>query len=297
MSTFDELVDDVQRTLYGYGLAQPRAGFLVNAITDSDTNIQVRPADGFEQGVADIGNETIFIESVDYGSGILTVSPDGRGFYSTAAEAHAANSRVTMSPTWSRAQIARAINDAILGTFPTLFGVAQTSFNYVPTQTTYPLPAEAIGILRVTTDTIGPSDEQLAINRYSFNTNAPTGKFTEGNSITLEKGGIVGRPVTVTYSKEPTELSFGDDFTDCGLEEPARIPVKLAACSQLLAFMDSSRLPVNTAQADQYDPTQHPLGSASKLSAQLYQRYLLELENERKRLRSKTRFAISVRTR
>lgn len=297
MSTFDELVDDITRTLYGYGLSQPRAGFLQVAAGATDRTFQVTPADGFEQGVAEIGNETIFIESVDYASGVITVAPDGRGFYSTTAEAHAKDTRITMAPVWSRAQIARAVNSAITGTHPTLFGVDQHSFTYVPTQTTYSLPEEATGILRVTTDTIGPSDEQLAIRRYSFNTNAPTSKFASGNSITLEKGGIVGRQVTVTYAKQPTELDFGDDFTDCGLAATAETCVKFAACSELLAFMDSSRLPVATAQADNYDPSTNPLGAAAKASAQLYQRYLLELENERKRLRTLTRFAINVRTR
>lgn len=297
MTTLDNLVDDITQTLYGYGLAQPRAAFLVGAINASITQIQLDDATGFEQGVAEVGNETIFIKSVDYGSNVLTVSADGRGYYGTTAATHADGSRITMAPTWSRNRISTAVNEAILGTYPTLFSVTSVSFTWTPAVSTYGLPSAAEKILRVTTDTIGPSREQVEINRYRFNSVASTGSFPTGNSVTIEKGGFPGKNINVTYLSAPTTITWGDPFTNSGLAETAKLAIKYAACSNLLAFMDASRLPVDTAQADELDPSRNGVGTAMRLSAQFYQRYQVELDTERKRLRAATPATISVRTR
>lgn len=294
--TLDNLVDDITQTLYGYGLAQPRAAFLVNPITATDKQIQLDDATGFEQGVAEVGNETIFIKSVDFSNNVLTVSGDGRGYAGTTAATHATDTRVTMAPTWSRQRIQTAVNEAILGTYPTLFGVTTVALTFNPAISTYGLPTLADRILRVTTDTIGPSREQVEINRYRFNSVAQ-GSFTTGNSITIEKGGFPGKNIYVTYASAPTGITWGDAFTASGLAETAKLAIKYAACSNLLAFMDSSRLPVDTAQADELDPSKNAVGTAMRISAQLYQRYQLELEIERKRLRAATPATISVRTR
>lgn len=296
MSTFDDLVNDVLQTLHGYGLAQPRAAFLSAGISASDLSISVGDATDFEQGVAEIDNETIFIDSVDYNGNVITVAPDGRGYYGSTAATHAQDARITMAPIWSKRRVATAINEAIIGSYPNLFGVATTSFSYNPSVTTYELPAVAEGVLKVTADTIGPSKEQLTIQRYSFNS-AASGDFATGNSITLEKGAFPGRNINVTYSKQLTEITFGDVFTLSGLGETAKLAIKYAACSNLISFMDSSRLPVNTAQADEYDPSRNGVGTASRISTQLYQRYLIELDTERKRLRAAYPATISVRTR
>lgn len=294
MITFDNLVDDVLLTLRGYGLSQPRSAKLAGALTDTDTTIKLTAVDGFEQGIAEIGDELVFINSVDYSAFALDVD---RAQYDTVASAHDNAARITMAPTWTRKQVADAINDAIVGTYPDLFGVASTSFAFSPVQTTYPLPAEAERILSVVTDTIGPSQEQLAINRYSFNSVAPTVEFATGNTITLEKGGFPGRDITVTYTKAPSEITFGASFTDCGLRESAKLAIKYATCAALTAFMDTAQLPVDSAAADNYDPSHYGPGTASKISNNLYQRYQIELKNEQRRLRQATGVPISVRTR
>jgi hypothetical protein len=296
MTLFDDLVNDVLQDLYGYGIAQPRASFLSGDLDGSATQINVNDASDFEQGVAEIDNETVFIESVDTGSNVLTVSPDGRGYYGSTAAAHSTDARITMAPTWSRQRVARAINETILGTYPTLFAKGADTIAFNPSVTTYEIDAAAERILRVTADTIGPTREALEIKRYSFNSVASS-DFASGNSITLEKGAFPGRNINVTYSKAPTEITFGQEFTACGLAETAKYAIKLGACSNLLAYLDASRLPVDTAQADELDPTRNAIGNATRISAQLYQRYQMELETERKRLRAATPPTVTVRTR
>lgn len=297
MSTFDQLVNDCLQNLQGFGLAQPRAAFLTADVTSSSLQITVGNADDFEQGVAEIGTEIVYIDSVDYASNILTIAPDGRGWYGSTAAAHLTDSRITMAPTWPKIQIAAAVNDAITATYPDLFAIGSASFTYDLSVTTYALPAEAERVLAVTSDTFSSSQEQVRFSRYSFNPQAPVTAFPTGRSITLENCGWPGRAVTVVYLKAPSEITFGDPFTNCGLAETAKKAVKYGALSALTAGMDLSRLPIDTATADEYDPSRNAIGTAGRVSAQLYQRYLIELEVERKRLRAAAPIPIAVRTR
>lgn len=288
MTTFVDLTNQVLQRLYGFGLAQPRASFLAQPITDTDLTIQVTNAADFSQGIAEIGDEMIYVDTVDAQSSTLTIAPDGRGYWGTTPAAHDANARIESAPVWSRQRVREAINEAILGTYPTLFGVGTTSFTYDLTVTTHELPVDVERVLKVTADTIGPSEEQIQLTRYSVNSVAPTGTFASGNTITLERGPFPGRDVTVTYAKQPTGLVVGDDFTDSGLRETAIPAIKYATCSELIAYMDTARLAVDTATADEFDPSRAGVGTAARISTQLFQRYQIELAQERKRLLAAT---------
>ena len=294
-TTFDGLSDDVLLTLQGFGLSQPRASVLNMAVSTTDTVFTLADVSGFEQGIAEIGDEVLFITNVDRDGSTITVS---RAQYGTTAAAYPVGEAVTMAPVWTRKRVKAAINEAIVGVYPTLWGTASTTFTFNPAVTTYSLPAEAEKVISVHTDTIGPSKEFLQIHRYSENLNVPTGSFATGKTITLEKGGFPGRDIVVVYRKAPSELVNGSDlFTLSGLRETAKVCVKYAACSILTAFMDAARLPVDTAQADAYDPSKDPVGNATKISAQLYQRYQIELGQEQRRLLQTTPATLSVRTR
>lgn len=294
-TTFDSLTDDVLLTLQGFGLSQPRAAGLVQPVAVSDTQLQVDNTDGFEQGIAEIGDEIVFVSSVDFNSATLTVA---RAQYGTTATTYTAGTTVTMAPVWTRKRIQAALNEAIVGVYPDLWATGTTTFSFTPAVTTYSLPADAEKVISVHTETIGPSHELLAIHRYSENLVAPASDFSTGKSITLEKGGFPGRNIIVVYRKAPTELVNGSDLlTSSGLRETAKAAIKYGACSTLTAFMDAARLPVDTAQADAYDPSKDPIGNATKISAQLYSRYQLELEREKRRLQQTNPATISVRTR
>lgn len=297
MTTFRDLQDEILQTLYGFGLKQPRASFLTLDALATDTSLTVISALDFQQGVAEIEDETIFIDSVDQGSGVLSLSPDGRGYLGTTAAAHSQNTRITMSPPWPRHRVKAAINDTITMCTPTLFGVAQYQFTFNPSQTTYELPAEADGVLKVAADVNGPSNEQQIVRRYRFNALTPDDEFTNQRSITLEEGVTPGKTVTVTYRREPSALTDGDDtLASTGLRETARTAIVNGACAYLLSFMDIARLNVDTAQADQYAEV-NPITTATKVSGQLQLRFQMELEKERQRLRRDYPVPIVKRTR
>lgn len=294
MTTFKELTDEVLLALHGYGLAQPRTTFLVSGIDADDLTATVRNASDIDMGLAEIDGELVFIESVDRAAGTITFSPDGRGYYGTMASAHAANARLTFAPTWPRQRVKAAINDVILGVWPTLFGVAQTQFTYTPAVTTYEMPTDAEGVLSVTADTNGPSRQQQIIRSYRFDSVAPTDEFATQNSITLLEAASPGRTVTVTYTKAPSILSADSDtIASSGLRESARQLLMLGACAQLLSMMDVSRLTVDTAPADELD-NRNQIGSAARLANQFQIRYEMEIEKERQRLRQTTPAQIKV---
>lgn len=283
-------------SLNGYGAPSPRASFLNGAVTSTALSMVVDNADDFSQGIAEIGSELVYIESVDTATKTLTISPDGRGFYGTAAATHADNTRVTMNPVWPRVRVEAAINEAIAGTYPVLYGVDTTSFTFNPSQTTYPLPADCVQVLSVTYDTVGPSQDQQPIHRYEVNLSAPVGPFPTGNAITLGQAVQPGRTVTVTYKKAPAAITSSDEFTVSGLRSTAWKAVKLSATSELLNYIDTARLPLDTATAAEM-AERNQIGSAARISTQLWQRYLIELEQERRRQAAETPVPVVVRGR
>jgi hypothetical protein len=288
VTTFKGLQDEVLMALHGYGLSQPRTTFLVSGISDTDLSATVRDTSDIDMGLAEIDGELVFIETVDRAAGTITFSPDGRGHYGTTAAAHAANARLTFAPTWPRQRIKQAINDVILGVWPTLFGVAQVQFTYTPAVTTYQMPADAENVLSVTADTNGPSRQQQVIHAYRFDSTAPVDEFTTQNSITLLESASPGRTVTVTYTKQPSVLSADTDtIATSGLRESARKLLMLGACADLLSMMDVSRLTVDTAPADEVD-NRNAIGSAARLANQFQLRFEMEVEKERQRLRETT---------
>lgn len=283
-------------SLNGYGAPSPRASFLNGAVTSTALSMVVDNADDFSQGIAEIGSELVYVESVATATKTLTISPDGRGFYGTTAATHADNARVTMNPVWPRVRVEAAINEAIAGTYPVLYGVGTTSFLFDGVQNTYKLPADCVQVLQVTAATIGPTLEQQYVRRYGVNLSAPTGTFATGNSITLMEPIYSRSTITVTYKKAPAAITTSDEFTVSGLRSTAWKAVKLSATSELLNYIDTARLPLDTATAAEM-AERNQIGSAARISTQLWQRYLIELEQERRRQAAETPVPVVVRGR
>lgn len=282
MTTFDQIVREVRGHLRGYGLVRDGAAFLSAGINSSVTSFSVDDASGLAAGVIEIDRELLDVRSIS--SNTLTISPDGRGWEGTTAASHLINARVTANPVYPTWKIERAINDAIVGVWPDLFGVGTTTFTYNPAVSTYSIPAEAESILQVTYPAIGPSREQVEIHSYRFDSAAPTGEFATGNCLTLGEPADVGSTVTVTYAKAPSEIATGDDFTECGLRETARPAIIFSAVARLLTFVDATRTLTDSAVAAEFGSAQR-VGTATQLAAQLTARYQMEVEKEKERLR------------
>lgn len=282
MTTLDDLVREVRSSLRGYGLIRDRVSFLNGGLNSVDLTFTVDDGTLINPGIVEIGDECIYVQSV--ASNVATVAPDGRGWDGTTPAVHADNARVTSDPPYPTWRIEQAINDTIVGTWPTLWGVASTTFTFNPAISTYSLPADCERVLSVSTTVLGPSLDQHPIRKFSFDSNSNTTEFATTNSITLHECPEPGRTVTVTYAKAPAAIASGDALTDSGLRESARKCVVYGAVAHLLSYVDAARaLAGSAANHEMSEATR--IGSASQLSAQLTARYQMELGMEQSRLR------------
>lgn len=282
MTTLDDLVREVRSSLRGYGLIRDRVTFLNGGLNSVDLTFTVDDGTLINPGIVEIGDECIYVQSV--ASNVATIAPDGRGWDGTTPAVHADNARVTSDPPYPTWRIESAINDVIVGTWPTLWGVASTTFTFNPAVSTYSLPADCERVLSVSTTVLGPSLDQHPIHKFSFESNSNTGEFATTNSITLHECPEPGRTVTVTYAKAPAAIASGDDLTDSGLRESAKRCVVYGAVAHLLSYVDAARALAGSAVNNEMSEATR-IGSASQLSAQLTARYQMELGMEQSRLR------------
>ena len=160
-STFTDIISETHLVLSGYTQRQDQATYLIASIGVGDTSFTVHGGNVLSRGMVEIDDELIWVDSFDKSTNIATVAPLGRGFRGSTAVSHVINSRVTIAPSFPRFSIERNINAAIDGVYPDLYGTASTTFVFNSAVTTYSLPADAIDIMGISWQTIGPSKEWL----------------------------------------------------------------------------------------------------------------------------------------
>jgi len=296
MATFNDLVSRVKQQLLGYTRDQASISYLTEPMGASDTTftVDLDTVKNVSRGLAEINEELMLIKSFDRSTGIVTVmaGTNGRGVESTTAASHAVNDIVTADPRYPRTRIMEAINDTINGVYPDLFVFGEYEFPWTSARYEYPIPAEAEGVYRVMTNTIGPSAVWFPNSSWRFNsqasttpgqtkpTPAPTGK-----SIQVMRDFIVpGRNVRVIYTKKPTPLvNLSDDFTDTGFPDRYIDMIVYGACWRLIPAYEAARLQQSAIEATERAELV-PTGSASKASQYYYNLYQTRLDEERDRL-------------
>lgn len=283
MTLFKDIVDETALALTGYTSRQDQATYLLGDITSTTTSIQVADGTVLTRGLIEIDDELIWVDSFDRVSNVATIAPYGRGFRNTDPASHLAGARVTISPSFPRSVIRKNINMAIDAIYPDLFGVYYTTFPFIAARTTYQLPQEAIDILGLSWQTIGPSLEWLPIRHYRVDRMANPVTWNSGKTISISDGIIPGRTVMATYTKKPSQLQYdSDDFTTTGLPDSAREVIELGAAYRTAAYLDLGRVPAATAEADSMQQ-QDPIGSAANMSRYFYQLYQQRLVVEVRR--------------
>jgi len=171
MATFAQLVDEVRTNLSGYTLRQDRITYLTNpnGITATDLNVVIGNSENLAKGVIEIDDELIWINTFDKTNLTLNVIPGfGRGYNGTTPSPHAVNSQVTLTPTFPKINVKKAINDTINSFYPKLFAVSSVTFTFNAAQVAYPLPDDARDVLFVSWQTVGPSKEWLPVNQVAY---------------------------------------------------------------------------------------------------------------------------------
>lgn len=299
MSTFNQLAERVDTLLHGYSIATEATTWLTTSATSTSTTLTLHDVGVLGRGFIQIGDEILYVHSVDPANSQVTISPWGRGQRGTTATAHTANVKVTVAPLFPRNEIKRAINDTVNAMYPNVFGTAQTEFTYIANRTTYDLPDAAEQILNITHELIGPSKEWLPVRAYNFDRMAnPTAFGTGGNtgkSVSVLSPIMPGRKVNVVYGKRPTIFTDGDQefSTWTGLPNYAEDVVIYGAAFRMISFIDPSRLAPQSASADALDMQQGSRTgeSTSRFLFNVYQQRLNEVaENQRRQYPTRSHY-------
>lgn len=288
-TTLANMIDEVLINLAGYTFQQDRATHLTAPVTTTTSTsaspliLSLGSTDSVGKGIVEIDEELLWVDSFDRVANTATVSPYGRGYLGTTAATHAADAKVTISPTFPRFSVKRAINDTIRSLGASIFAVKSTSFTFNAAQSTYAFNNLDIkNILTVSWEDIGPSKEWRPIRRWDFDSTADATAWGAGaQTITLGEAPISGRTVRIVYAADPTAFTTNAQVytTQTGLPESTRDVVILGAAYRLLTFLDPARASQVSPQADETD-SKRPYGASQSATKQLYALYTQRLNEE-----------------
>ena len=294
-TTLNNMIDEVLVNLAGYTFQQDRSTFLRSAVTTTTSSIaaptvlELGSTDSVGKGILEVDEELMWVDSFDRISNTATVSPYGRGYLGTTAATHASESKVTISPTFPRFSVKRAINDTIRSLGANIFAVKTTTFTFNAAVSTYAFANLNVkNILSVTWQEIGPSKEWRPVRRWDFDAIANPEAFgytstDQVQTITLGEAPISGRTVKVIYATDPNPFTSNSEVytTVTGLPESTRDVVILGAAYRLLSFLDPARASQVSPQADETD-SKRPYGASQSATKQLYALYTQRLNEETK---------------
>ena len=293
-TTLTNMIDEVLINLAGYTFQQDRSTYLSTNVTTTTTSsasptiLQLGSTDSVGKGIVEIDEELMWIESFDRVANTATIAPYGRGYLGTTGATHSADAKVTISPTFPRFAVKRAINDTIRSLGANIFSVKSTTFTFNAAVSTYAFSNLDIkNILTISWQSIGPSKEWVPIRRWDFDSSANAAAFgyttEQVQTLTLGEAPISGRTVKVVYATDPSPFTSNSQVytTVTGLPESTRDVVVLGAAYRLLSFLDPARAAQVSPQADETD-SKRPFGASRDATKQLYALYTQRLNEETK---------------
>jgi hypothetical protein len=289
MPNLNDMIDEVLINLAGYTYQQDRATYITTNVTATESTIatptilQLASTDNIGKGTIEINEELIWLDSFDRVSNTATVPPWGRGYLGTTTAAHTAGAKVTITPTFPRYVVKKAINDTIAAFGATIFAVKTTSFVFNAAQTTYAFNNLNIhNVMSLMWQDIGPSQEWFPIRHWSWDSLASSTAFGAGaQTVTIGDYVQPGRTIKVVYATDPVSFTTNteDYSTQTGLPNSTRDVVILGASYRLLTYLDPARAAQVSPQADETD-SKRPFGASQSATKQLYALYQQRLNEE-----------------
>ena len=294
-TTLSNLIDEVSINLAGYTYQQDRATHLTSAVTTltssstSPTVLYLGSTDNLGKGIVEVDEELMWVDSFDRVANTATVSPYGRGYLGTTAATHTADSKVSISPTFPRYVVKRAINDTINAIGSSIYAAKVTTFTFNAAQTTYDFDGLNIqNILSISWQSVGPSLEWIPVRRWSWDSKADETAFgATAQTVTIGDYITPGRTVKIVYATDPVPFTTNaQDFsTQTGLPDSCKDVIVLGASYRLLTFLDPARAAQVSPQADETD-AKRPYGASQTATNQLYALYTQRLNEETARQQS-----------
>lgn len=304
MTTLTEMIDEVSMNLSGYTLVQDRATYITaNVAATASTiaapiSLSLASSDNLGKGILEIDEELMWVDSFDRVGNTATIPPYGRAYLGTTLATHTAGAKVTLSPTFPRFAIKRAINDTISAIGATIFAASTTTLTSSGTTIAYRIPATGTtlsinSILSVAYQTTGATQEWTPLTRYRLDGNANVTSFTSGQTLSLYDSFPSGRTIQVLYSTDPVPFTAVAQVftTQTGLPESCKDLVVLGATYRLLSNLDPARASMVSPQADEID-SKRPYGSSQSATKQVYALFNQRLNEELRSQQEKYPFRI-----
>lgn len=289
MPNLNDMIDEVLINLAGYTYQQDRATYITQNVTATESTIaspiilQLASTDNIGKGTIEINEELIWLDSFDRVSNTATVPPWGRGYLGTSTAAHTAGTKVTITPTFPRYVVKKAINDTISAFGSSIFAIKTTTFTFNAAQTTYGFNNLNIqNIMSLMWQDVGPSQEWFPIRHWTYDSIASTTAFGSGaQTVTIGDFVQSGRTIKVVYATDPEPFTVNtqDYSTQTGLPNSTRDVAILGASYRLLTYLDPARAAQVSPQADETD-NKRPYGASQSATKQLYALYQQRLNEE-----------------
>jgi hypothetical protein len=281
MTTLNSLVDDVQLDLSGFTYRQDRVTYLLTSATSTDLVLNVASTENIGKSIIEIDDEMMWVDSYDRQANTVTIAPFGRGYNGTTATAHSANAKVVITPTYPRAAVKRAINDTINAVYPKVFATGSTAVSFLASRTTYSVPADAIQILSMAWQSVGPTKEWLPIRQWRWDPIAYAPAFSTGRTVSIYDNVLPGRTINIVYAHLPTNMTNNtDDFeSTTGLPTSMKDVIVYGAAWRLSSYVDPARISITAPGADELD-SKRPYGTGTNVTKQLQALYTNRLEEE-----------------
>lgn len=276
-SSQQDIVEEIISSMYAYSQQIPTCSTLGNIIGATDLTVPFDATVSIPRGLAEIGDELVFVMGSDPTGGEFSVAPWGRGYAGTDAATHAAGSRITVAPLFPRKRVNDIINQVIGKLDTALSAINEYEFTPSTPIRAYTLPVGIESVLSAAQQTYGPSLEWEPIPRFFVDLRA-NASFS-GRSITFHQALRPGRPVKLVTAMGLTPIGPGDMLADSGLDESQRDLVVMGAQVKLLMTQDFGRLQsqsVESAAREGVVPITSASTIANRLNAQFEQRVIDE---------------------
>jgi len=283
VTTLTSMIDEVLMNLAGYTYQQDRATHLTAAVTTiSQLSLALASSESVGKGIVEIGDELLWVDTYDRLANTATVAPYGRGYFGTTAATALVNAKVTISPTFPRHAIKRAVNDTISSIGGQLSAIKKTTITYNPSVSTYSLGVSNVkSILSLAYESIGASKEWHRIRNYDFDANPNATAFGGFQTVTIGDSIPAGRTIQVVYFATPTAFTASSEVftTQTGFPASVKDVVIYGAVYRLLAFLDPAKAAMVSPQADETD-SKRPFGSSGSTTKQIYALFQQRLNEE-----------------
>lgn len=289
MPTLAKMIDETKGLLQSWASDEEQSTTLAGNIALGDLSFSVTNSSGVATGVSpgilEIDRELLYCDTAGV-DGSATVTAWGRGYLSTVAAAHLAGARVISQPSFPRAKVADAINQALFRVYPKVFAVKSFETTTTMPVITYDVPDNCQRVLSARW-------QRADGRRYWQDVDMirqpqPGGGTQFGDSgVTVDIGDRMpsGRPLQIVYAAKPVALvNETDDFeTVTGLDISIEDVVTTGAAVQMLIALELSRL--QTSSVEQQNRSALVAPSAALIaSGKLEQKFQIRLEEERKAL-------------